>query len=75
MMTPLNNPSIPSQVLVSMYEIASSAHQLSEGLTANQLQTISFNVPASTFKIGIGVQVAEAGTRGQHCSVEGYGAL
>ena len=62
MMTPLNNPSIPSQVLVPMYEIASSAHQLSAGLTANQLQTISFNVPASTFKIGIGVQVADAGT-------------
>ena len=33
MMTPLNNPSIPSQVLVPMYEIASSAHQLSAGLT------------------------------------------
>ena len=62
MMTPLNNPSIPSQVLVPMYEIASSAHQLSAGLTASQLQTISFNVPASTFKIGIGVQVADAGT-------------
>ena len=62
MMTPLNNPSIPSQVLVPMYEIASSAHQLSVGLTASQLQTISFNVPASTFKIGIGVQVADAGT-------------
>ena len=62
MMTPLNNPSIPSQVLVPMYEIASSAHQLSSGLTASQLQTISFNVPASTFKIGIGVQVADAGT-------------
>ena len=62
MMTPLNNPSIPSQVLVPMYGIASSAHQLSSGLTTSQLQTISFNVPASTFKIGIGVQVADAGT-------------
>ena len=62
MMTPLNNPSIPSQVLLPMYEIASSAHQLSAGLTASQLQTISFNVPASTFKIAIGVQPADAGT-------------
>ena len=62
MMTLLNNPPIPSQVLVPMYEIASSAHQLSSGLTASQLQTIPFNVPASTFKIGIGVQVADAGT-------------
>ena len=47
-----------------MYEIASSAHQLSANLTASQLQAISFNVPASTFKIGIGVQVANAGTGG-----------
>jgi hypothetical protein len=31
-MTPLNNPSIPSQVLVPQYEIASSAHQLTTGL-------------------------------------------
>jgi hypothetical protein len=62
MMTPLNNPSIPSQVLLPMYEIASSAHQLPQGITANQLQTISFNVPASTFKIAIGVQPADAGT-------------
>ena len=62
MMTPLDNPPIPSQVLVPMYEIASSAHQLSPGLTASQLQTISFNVPASPFKIGIGIQVADAGT-------------
>ena len=31
MMTPLNNPSIPSQVLVPQYEIASSGHQLSDG--------------------------------------------
>ena len=35
MMTPLNNPPIPSQILIPMYEIASSAHQLSANLTAN----------------------------------------
>ena len=62
MMTPLNNPTIPSNVIVPMYEIASSAHQIPSGLTADTLQTISFNVPSSTFKIGIAVQDATAGT-------------
>ena len=62
MMTPLNNPSIPSSVLLPMYEVASSAHQLPNGLAANSLQTLSFNVPSSTFKIAIAVQRADAGT-------------
>ena len=62
MMTPLNNPTIPSSVLVPMYEIASSAHQLPNGLAAGSLQTLSFNVPASCFKIGIGIQFSDAGT-------------
>ena len=61
MMTPLNNPTIPSNALVPMYEIASSAHQLPVNLAAASLQTISFNVPASTFKIGIAVQPASVG--------------
>ena len=62
MMTPLNNPTIPANVLVPMYEISSSAHQLPNGLASGSLQTLSFNVPASCFKIGIGVQLADAGT-------------
>ena len=62
MMTPLNNPTIPANVLVPMYEIASSAHQLPNGLAAGSLQTLSFNVPASCFKIGIGIQLSDAGT-------------
>jgi hypothetical protein len=62
MMTPLNNPTIPANVLVPMYEIASSAHQLPNGLAAGSLQTLPFNVPASCFKIGIGIQLSDAGT-------------
>jgi hypothetical protein len=62
MMSPLNSPSIPSSVLLPMYEVASSAHQVPNGLTANSLQTLSFNVPSSTFKIAICCQRADAGT-------------
>ena len=74
MMTPLNNPSIPSQVLVPMYEIASSAHQLSAGLTASQLQTISFNVPASTFQDRNRRPGRRCGDGHYYCK-EGHGAL
>lgn len=62
MMSPLNSPVIPSSVILPMYEVASSAHQLPSGLTANSLQTLSFNVPSSTFKIAISCQRADAGT-------------
>ena len=62
MMPPLNSPVIPSTVILPMYEVASSAHQLPNGLTANSLKTLSFNVPSSTFKIAICCQRAECGT-------------
>ena len=62
MMSPLNSPVIPSSVILPMYEVASSAHQLPNGLTANSIQTLSYNVPSSTFKIAICVQRADAGT-------------
>ena len=50
MMSPLNSPVIPSSVILPMYEVASSAHQLPSGLTANSLQTLSFNVPQSRLR-------------------------
>ena len=62
MMTPLNNPVIPANILVPMYEIASSAHQIPAGYVASTVNTLAFNVPASCFKIGIGVQRADSGT-------------
>ena len=62
MMSPLNSPVIPSSVILPMYEVASSAHQLPIGSTANSPQTLSFNAPSSTFKIAICCQRADAGT-------------
>ena len=62
MMSPLNNPVIPQQTLLPMFEVASSAQQLPSGLVANSLQTMSFTVPSSTFKIAIALGPADAGT-------------
>ena len=61
MMPPLNSPVIPPSVILPMYEVASSAHQLPSRLTANSLQTLSFNVSSSTFKIAICCQRADSG--------------
>jgi hypothetical protein len=62
MMTPLNSPSIPSSVLLPMYEIASSAHQVPNGVTAGSMQNLTFSVPPSTFKLAVVCQRADAGT-------------
>ena len=63
MMTPLSNPPIPSSVVLPMYEIATSAQQLPSGLTAGTLNSLTFNVPASTFKIGVACQLVSAGSQ------------
>ena len=62
MMTPLNSPPIPSSVVLPMYEIATSAQQLPLGLTAGTLNSLTFTVPSSTFKIGVACQLVSAGT-------------
>ena len=60
-MTPLNSPPIPSSVVLPMYEIATSAQQLPSGLTAGTLNSLTFAVPSSTFKIGVACQLVSAG--------------
>ena len=62
MMTPLNAPSIPRSVLLPMYEVASSAHQVPNGVTTGSMQNLAFSVPPSTFKIAIVCQRVDAGT-------------
>ena len=62
MMTPLSNPPIPSSVVLPMYEISTSAQQLPLGLTAGTLNSLTFTVPSSTFKIGVACQLVSAGT-------------
>ena len=62
MMTPLNAPSIPRSVLLPMYEVASSAHQVPNGVTTGSMQNLAFSVSPSTFKIAIVCQRVDAGT-------------